>query len=80
MMTTTKGLPPDPEDMNTDRARWAYAALVAFMDVTGCDEQEAPGDLLADLMHWCDRNGMDFEAVLEGARTNYRQETDAGRR
>lgn len=50
-----KPLPADPENMNDDRAAWAEAALNEFRRVTGTDDEDALGDLLCDLMHWCDR-------------------------
>jgi hypothetical protein len=68
-------LPPDPENMNGDRAKWARAALRTFRKATGADVEEALGDLLADLMHWSDRNSFDFDAALERARTHYEAET-----
>lgn len=74
-MTDKRELPADPEGMNDERAQWAGVALRAFRDETKCEADEAPGDLIADLMHWCDRNGMDFEAVLTQAREHYRVET-----
>jgi len=69
-------LPPDPEGMNDSRAEWAGAALSSFMMVTGTDEEDALGDLLADLMHWADRNGYDFDAALDPGRWHYDAETD----
>jgi hypothetical protein len=33
-------------------------------------------DLLSDLMHLANREGVDFEQVLEGARDNYLSEAD----
>jgi hypothetical protein len=71
----TKNLPPDPDNMNHSRAQWAGAALSTFIKVTGTDEEDALGDLLADLMHWSDRNGYDFDATLERARGHYEAET-----
>jgi hypothetical protein len=68
-------LPPDPEGMNDKRAAWAGAALATFMQVTGTDDEYAVGDLLSDLMHWCDRNNYDFEAALARARGHYAAET-----
>jgi len=70
-------LPPDPENMNDDRAQWAQAALRAFRKATGADAEEALGDLLCDLMHWSDRNNFDFEAALDRARMHYEAETTA---
>jgi hypothetical protein len=70
-----KQLPPDPDNQNDDRAAWAAAALTAFRGETGADEEEALGDLLADLMHWSDRNNFDFESALFRARGHYEAET-----
>ncbi len=68
-----KKLPPDPENMNGDRAEWA-AALRAFEAVTGADYEEALGDLLCDLMHWSDRNNFDFECARNTAYNNLRRD------
>jgi hypothetical protein len=68
-------LPPDPDNMNDSRAQWADAALSAFMKETGADLEDSLGDLLADLMHWSDRNNFDFEAALDRARWHYEAET-----
>ena len=71
----TKRLPPDPENMNDDRAAWAAAALRHFQCTTGTDDEDALVDLLGDLLHWCDRNTFDFEAALACARMHYEAET-----
>jgi hypothetical protein len=71
----TKRLPPDPENMNADRAEWAAAALRYFQCATGADYDDALGDLLCDLMHWSDRNDFHFEAALSRARMHYEAET-----
>lgn len=68
-------LPPDPDGRNDDRSAWAGAALAIFMQVTGTEEENALGDLLADLMHWADRKGYAFEAALDCARWHYEAET-----
>lgn len=68
-------LPPDPEGMNDERAVWAGSALTAFMRITGTDEEDAVGDLLTDLMHWCDRNSYDFGLALGRAEGHYAAET-----
>jgi hypothetical protein len=82
MMTETvrtiareKHLPPDPEGMNDDRSSWADASLRAFRKATRCDREDALGDLLADLIHWSDRNQSDFDAALVRARMHYEAET-----
>ena len=76
----TKLLPPDPEEMNDDRAEWAQVALDAFahvtgMDTAGEDDETVLGDLLCDIMHWCDRNGVSFAVTMETARVHYDAET-----
>jgi hypothetical protein len=45
-MSNRNQLPPDPENMNGDRAEWAGAALRHFQCVTGTDYEDALGDLL----------------------------------
>jgi hypothetical protein len=71
----TKTLPPDPENMNDDRAEWAASSLRHFQCITGADFEDALSDLLGDLMHWCDRNASDFEKELSRARAHYEAET-----
>ncbi|KVV40977.1 hypothetical protein WT27_13750 [Burkholderia territorii] len=67
--------PADPERMNDDRAEWASKALEAFREVTGCQQGDDIADLLADLIHYCDRNGYAFEGELDRARQHYADET-----
>jgi len=73
----TKPIPPDPEEMNDLRAQWAESALRDFRENTGTDLEDAVCDLLADLMHWCDRHGQDFEHELRRAQLHYEAETEA---
>jgi hypothetical protein len=68
-------LPPDPEGMNERRTAWAGIAVAAFIAATGTDLEDALPDLLADLMHWCDRVAYDFDLALERARDHYDAET-----
>jgi hypothetical protein len=63
-------LPPDPEEMNNNRAAFAGAALRHFRCITGTDYDTALTDLLADLMHWCD-------GTQATARMHYAAETSA---
>lgn len=70
-------LPPDPEGMNDRRAAWAGRAVAAFREATGTDAEDALGDLLADLMHWADRQRFDFTLALDRARSHYDAETSA---
>lgn len=75
MVAELKALPPDPDNMNNDRAEWAASALRQFQCVTGTDYEDSLGDLLCDLMHWCDRNNFDFELAINRARGQYAAET-----
>ncbi len=59
---------------NDERAAWAAKALAVFQEETGADLPELVGDLLVDLMHWCDRNNHDFDAALFRARDHYAAE------
>lgn len=72
---TQSALPPDPEDMNDNRAAWANIAVRAFQAETGTDDEDALSDLLADLMHWSDRKNYDFDAALCRGRGHYEAET-----
>jgi hypothetical protein len=82
-----KPLPPDPEEMNNQRARMAAIALAAFADEAGLTDSRdniecALGDLLCDLMHWCDRQPLadhyDFQTMLQHALRHYAEETSHG--
>jgi hypothetical protein len=68
-------LPPDPEKMNGRHAECATDALSHYQSVTGTDREAALGDLLADLIHWCDRNNFDFDLALSRAQGHYEAET-----
>lgn len=71
-------LPPDPEGMNDERAQWAETAIKAFMRETGTDPDDAVADLIADLMHLCDRDWANygkFGAQLARAKRHYKEET-----
>ena len=72
----SREVPPDPDGLNGRRSGWAASALVAFMQTTGTDQEDAVADLLSDLIHWCDRhmNGT-FEHQLSRARGMYEDET-----
>jgi hypothetical protein len=75
MTSASEQLPPDPEGMNERRAAWAGLAIAAFMAATGTDLEDALPDLLADLMHWCDRKDYDFDLALERGRDHHEAET-----
>lgn len=76
--TQAEPLPPDPESMNENRTKWANAAIVEFIMQTGTDGENALADLFADLMHWADRHGLDFDTELECGRMHYSAETTEG--
>ena len=57
-------LPPDPEGMNDSRAAWAGQAIHHFALTTGTDKEDALADLLADILHWCDRQQISFDREL----------------
>src|SRR5947207_9279917 len=71
-------LPPDPDEQNDDRAKWAEAALDAFMVATRCDLEDAVHDLLTDLHHYCDRKNLNFKSEARWAERMYHQETNPG--
>ena len=39
------------------------------------DLEDSLGDLLCDILHWCDRNNFDFDHALDRARGHYKEET-----
>jgi|SRR5579862_9635651 hypothetical protein len=73
---------------NADRAIWGDLAVLTFAKATGqsadvrIDPETILGDLIADLMHWCDREKsnpdrvelLDFESALGRARNHYEEE------
>jgi hypothetical protein len=70
-------LPPDPENMNEQRAEWARAAVIKFSNDTGSDAttDEALRDLLCNMRHYCDQNGWDFDEALARSTACYHEET-----
>ena len=68
-------LPPDPDGQNDDRSDWAAAALKIFMKTTGTEAGDAVADLVADLHHWCDRNGQNWAEELARGEGHYATET-----
>lgn len=56
---------------NEDRAEWAGTVLLLFARMTGLDPEdekgEAVGDLIANIGHYCDRNGLDFIPAVAAA-------------
>lgn len=70
------------EPTNEDRAEWAMEALRTFAKRTGQDEsgdlkheqESVLSDLLCDLMHLSDRDGLNFYLALQNGQGNYREE------
>ena len=50
---------------NKTRATWAAAALDAYLAVVGGDRADAIGDLIGDLGHLADREGLNFIGEAE---------------
>jgi hypothetical protein len=63
---------------NLRRASNVVPAIYAYKDKVGGDWCDVPHDLLSDLMHWCDGQGLSFEKFLETARRNYEAELAGG--
>jgi hypothetical protein len=61
---------------NSDRAERAASAVRAHRPDDPEDAEQSLADLLADLMHWADRDGADFSRAVERAERNYRAEKD----
>lgn len=55
---------PSHAETNEGRADAGQRALDAFADQTSTHEEEALGDLLANLRHLCDRNRIDWQELL----------------
>jgi hypothetical protein len=81
-------LPPDPEGENERRAQEGGAILVHYEETSGeapyggisaeqltdLHEQNL-ADMLCDLGHWCDRNGVDMQDAIRRAKMHYDAET-----
>lgn len=63
---------------NNDCASWAYTALCAYVDRANSSGNDALDlqDLLSDLMHFCDTQGLSFDDILRRARSHYAAETE----
>jgi len=60
---------------NRWRADRAADAIEAYWGDQGYEDFETQfKDLLNDLLHWCDGQGIDFDDVLERARRSYQEE------
>lgn len=70
-----RAIPADPEDKNEERSGWAASALDEFQSLTNCDDEDRLCDLLANLGHYADRNGLDLGAELRRAEFHYVDES-----
>jgi hypothetical protein len=61
---------------NETRAAIAAGLIDTFKDKTNADQCDALADLLADLMHYADAYGFDFDNELRRARNNYDAEIE----
>lgn len=61
---------------NLRRAECAADILTAYCHRSGSEPEHALTDLLADLMHWCNANGQDFQTALDRAREHHNEEID----
>jgi hypothetical protein len=72
------------EMTNRMRAEWAAHAVSRYARAVGQEHdgevteeiETTVGDLLADLRHFCDGHGVDFDAMLQRANGNYAIDTD----
>ena len=66
---------PEEGMCNRWRADRAADAIAAYWGKQGYEESETMfKDLLNDLLHWCDGQGLNFDDVLERARRSYLEE------
>lgn len=71
---------------NATRSHAAYCAIAAYQETKGCNvdkdgsNEEDVTDLLADLMHYCQKNGADFDICLSMAESHYQEERTAPER
>jgi hypothetical protein len=75
-----KKLPPDPEEMNDQRAAWAEDALEQFASQTrhradDRDWEEIVSDFLSNMHHFCDRAGLNWGACVDRGHDHYYEET-----
>ncbi len=70
---------------NKERAARAEAGLTAYSLTTDSlgdflkDPATVAGDFLADLLHWCDGRGFDFEDMVTQARDHHAEEVEVER-
>lgn len=60
--------------LNEQRAQFAENSIAAHARESGLlpfESKEAAIDLLANIGHWCERNGLVFQEIIEEALENY---------
>ena len=65
---------------NADRAERIYRAMQTYLRAKGGSEMETRldiRDILTDIMHYCDEQGVDFEHEIIFSRDNYDAEVEA---
>jgi hypothetical protein len=72
---------PEGDGSNASRAGYAAKALIAYDRAKNNDEDipTAVGDLLADLRHFCDGHGLDFDALNDNGARHYGHEANEKR-
>lgn len=72
-------LPPDPEGLNDVRSETGRKALYAFCKATSTDIEDAVADLIANIMHACDRHSElgDFVTCFARSERQYLEEIGA---
>jgi hypothetical protein len=72
---------PDQVVTNEQRALWGQYTVTAFANESGQlgedlkdDPETVVGDLIADLMHYCDTRDVDFEEALRRGRNHHDEE------
>lgn len=60
---------------NLRRAERAADLLTAHCHRAPAEPEHALTDLLADLMHWAQANGQDFQSALDDARMHFDEES-----
>jgi hypothetical protein len=62
---------------NADRCAWAQVIISHYRALVGDDDDQTSAvDLLADLRHWADKRGLDFDQLNATAETHYQEEKE----
>jgi hypothetical protein len=76
----------DPsEPTNEQRAAWGAAAIegspdaIDYTEAGQLEPEYAVADLICDLHHFCDHNGLSWDDILERAQGHHRAETEGER-